>query len=194
LLVTLTTSGQLLAAANPTDTGLALIQVTVPAGGTSFVYYLQATGGTGTATYSASATGYTTGTGTVTLTPAGLVLSTTASGLPFAFGVPVGTTVSINVETAQLDPATGAYVQKQQLRGGLTLSNVTLSSNSPGVATVDSPVTLVGGSSTTVTTLMHAVAAGSGVSITVNQPANFVASTNTAFSGNPASTFLASTF
>jgi hypothetical protein len=185
LAVTINASGQLLAAATAAAAGQASVQVNVPAGQSSFTCYLQALGSSGTPGFAVSAPGYTTFNGTVSLTTSALVMGVAGSDLPFTT-VNAPNSVTVNIYTAQLD-SSNAFSQKQQLRGGLTLSNVTLTSSSTAAATVDSPVTLTGGSAAIVTVTVHSKAPGV-ANITISQPAGFTASTNALFSGQPAST------
>jgi hypothetical protein len=175
----------LLVAASGTVAGSQSIQITVPAGQTSFNYFLQALGGSGTGAFNVSVPGYTPFSGSVALTNSALVLGATGTDLPFATAQSP-TSVILNVYTAQLDEA-NAYVQKQQLRGGLSLTGVTLTSSVAAIP-VDSPVTLVGGATAPVNVIVHANTAGQ-ANITINQPSGFTASTNPLFVGQPSSTF-----
>ena len=181
--VTLSNStGQLLFAANPTSAGQATLQITVPAGSNTAAYYVQATGNSGTPTYTATASGYAPGSAIVARTPSGVVLSSNFD-LPFTSLV-VGATVSAKVSMAQLDPGTNGYVSSQALRGGLSL-NVTINTDNAGVTTVDSPVTINGGAEPgTATTTVHGIGTGQTL-IRVVQPSGFVAGTNVLFDFKP---------
>jgi hypothetical protein len=182
LTMTVSGSGSLRVAANATDAGAISVAIPLTAGQSTFTYYLQSLGSTGTVSYLVQAPGYQDGTGTVTFTPSGLVLARgDGSDLSFV-SVPHGSTVPIRVYAAQLNPD-DSFSQVQQVRGGLTVSGIVLTSNAAGTATVDSPVTLVGGAdlSAPVTTLIHGVASGAAL-ITVTQTGNFVVSTQNPFS------------
>jgi hypothetical protein len=184
LVVTLTSdSPQLLLSASPTSAGQASIPITVPAGTNTAVYYVQALGNSGPATYRAAATGYVDGTASVDLTPSGVVLSDSV-GLPFVT-IPSGSnSATVLVNMAQLDPFDNSYASTQQLRGGLSL-NVTLMTGNTGIATVVSPIAINGGADPAgITTTVQRV--GTGVTpLTVQQPFGFVAATNTVFAFKP---------
>jgi hypothetical protein len=185
--VTLSATGLMKVAAQPGDVGQTAIQISVPAGQSQFVYYLQAFG-TGAATYTASAPNFTDATGNITLTPSSLMVTSSLSGLSLIFpSVATGSSVPLTVSTARLD-GTNAFAEFQPLRGGFSVGSVTLSSDATGVGTVDSPVNM--GSSSSVGTVLHAVGPGQ-VNISVNQPSGFVSSANGPFSGSPSSTLLA---
>jgi hypothetical protein len=178
LAVTLTSSDASLLrfAVNATDAGQGTLQITVPAGQTVASFYLQALGSSGTVTYKASAAGYADGNATILLTPSGVVLSDAVTGFPFLFAS-VGSTVSMSVNMAQLNPADNTFQATQQLRGGLSLS-VTVNTANSAIATVDSPVTIAGGADpTTITTVVHGVGPGT-TALTVTQPPGYVAATN----------------
>jgi hypothetical protein len=185
LTVTLTSSDASLLrfGVNATDAGQGTLQITVPAGNTVANFYLQGLGSSGTVTYKASAVGYADGNATIILTPSGVVLSDAVTGFPF-LSVASGSTVTMSVNMAQLNPADNTFQATQQLRGGLTL-NVTVNTGNSAVATVDSPVTIAGGADpTTITTLVHGVGPGT-TSVTVTQPPGYVAATNGIFAFKP---------
>jgi hypothetical protein len=183
--VTLTSSDptKLLLAAGQTDAGAGSVQIAVKAGATQATYYVQSLGNSGNVTYKGSAPGYADGNATVTLTPSAVVLGD-SNNLPFVFTT-AGSTTPVTVSLAQLNPADNTYNATQQLRGGLSVS-VTVNTGNAGTATIDSPVSISGGTDSVQTTL-HAVAKGS-TNATAVQPAGFVAATNTPNSGKPTST------
>jgi hypothetical protein len=136
-------SGQLLLASSPTAAGASSITITIPAGESSALYYLQALGDSGTATYTASAPGYSPRTGTMTMAPSGVIIAG-----PLGFGFPMPTNLNagpqqVSLFTARLGP-NNAPVEAQALAGGLSLS-VQLTNSNPAVGTVVSPATIAGG-------------------------------------------------
>ena len=142
LIVTLSTgSTQLLISNNPAQAGQSSTTVTIPAGQTSSnPYYLQALSNTGSATYTATVSGFSPLEGTATMTQSGIYLSgpldqfgsftTTLSGGP----------VTLNGYLYQIDPSGSSG---QDLAGGLTLT-LSLASDAT-VGNVSSP-TITGGS------------------------------------------------
>jgi hypothetical protein len=183
--ITLTSSDptKLLLAAGQTDAGAASIQIPVKSGDTQATYYVQALGNSGNVTYKGSAPGYADGTATIALTPSAVVLGNSIN-LPFV-STPAGSTTPVTVSLAQLNPADNTYSSTQQLRGGVSLSVIVNTGNS-GTATVDSPVSISGGTDSVQTTL-HGIAKGS-TTATAVQPPGFVAATNTPNTGKPTST------
>lgn len=176
LTVTLTSgSSQLLLASSETAAGATSLAIQVPAGQSSAVYFLQARGDSGTASYTAAAPGYLSKSGTVILNPSGVVIAG-----QFGFGFPVVTTLAggsrpVSVITALLDPATQAFVRTQPLSGGLSLS-VALENTSPEIGTVSSPVTIAGGTDTANTDFVP-LSVGQTL-LTVIPPAGYTASTD----------------
>jgi hypothetical protein len=147
--VTLTSnSGQLLLSSTGTQTGALSITLTVPAGQTSATYFMQALVDSGAATYTATAPGFAPKTATVNMARSGVVLSG-----PFGFGFDLSTPLSggnqpVTVWTALLN-ASDAFVQQQQLAGGLSLE-VFLRSSDPAVGSITPSVTISGGSDSSV--------------------------------------------
>lgn len=171
--VTLTSnnSSSLRLSNSPTTAGTASITVNIPAGATSANYYIQAFADSGSATYSSSATGFGTGTGTVNFLPSGVVLSG-PFGIGFPFAAPVKTTdppSTVTAFTAALD-ANGAFLETQQLAGGLTVT-ANLSSSNTTVGTVTPQVTITGGTDSA-TGQFTAKAAGQ-ATVTVATPAGY---------------------
>jgi len=173
LVVTLTSAdaSRLLISSSATTAGSGTLNITVPEGTSTAQYFLQGLGNSGTVNYSASAPGYNPKTATITLTPSGLVLSST-TGRNFSTTVAAGPSPFF-LSTAQLD-ASGNPTGTQPLRGGLSLS-VNLGNSNPGAGTISSPVTIPGGTDT-VTSNFTPVAPGN-TTITVQQPANIGLST-----------------
>ena len=186
--ITLTSNDQtiLLLSATGTTVGLKSITVTIPTGGFSATYFAQALAGSGAPTITAASAGFTSHTGTVKLAPSGVVLAGPFGlGTTFFFANVSGGKVPIAVYTAVLnpDPAscpinTGApcYSATQSLRGGAAPLQVSLSSSSPGVGTIASPVTIAAGSGTGVAQFLPLTQGSTTVFLTT--PAGFTSSTN----------------
>lgn len=176
LAVTLSTdSSSLRLSASEADAGASSITILVPAGHSSAMFFLQAFADSGTATYSASASGYLPRSGSVTFHPSGVVIAG-----PFGFGFALLTTIadgprSLSVFTALLDRSTNSVIGTQPLAGGLSVS-VLLNSGSPNVGTVTSPVSISGGSETG-TAIFTPVSPGQ-TAISVFTPAGFTQSLN----------------
>ena len=161
---------RLLVALNPTDAGAASITFTIPAGGTSASYFLQALANSGTQTYTATASLFTSQTGTISMGNSGVALAG-----PLGLGTLVyNTTVAAGpstflVYTALLD-ASSNYVQAQSLRSGLEV-DATVTSSITGVGTIASPVIITGGGATSTATAFTPVASGS-TNVTLSLPVN----------------------
>jgi len=176
LTITSNSPGLLVISDSPTTAGSASIQITVPAGQSSALFYLQGVGSSGTATYTASAPGYNSRTASVPLTPSGVVISGPFGvGLPFlSASIAAGGSTPIFVQMAQLDPSTNGYSNTQPLAGGQSL-NISLTNSNPSVGTLVSPVTLSGGNDTAVSPFTP-LTQGS-TFITVTTPSGFTTST-----------------
>jgi hypothetical protein len=146
---------KLLVSNETTKKGSDTIQVRVPAGDFRGGFVIQALGGSGTATYTATAPGFRSKTAKVTLTPSGVVvagpLSFTRSGASpgFVTSLASGQPTQLLIYTVYLDPVThrSADVTVQPLRAGLDL-RIQLTTSNPEIGTVVSPVTIKGGSDT----------------------------------------------
>ncbi|MEP6714564.1 MAG: hypothetical protein ABJC09_03260, partial [Terriglobia bacterium] len=147
LVVTLTSSDvtKVLLAVLPTDVGSQSITMLIKAGRSGTPdFYVYGVGGSGAATYNASASGFGNANGNVTLTPSGFILSG-----PFGIGANFFTTVgspssSIDVMPAMLD-SSGNFVAVQPLAGGQG-TTVNLTSLPGSVGTITSSVTIPAGS------------------------------------------------
>jgi hypothetical protein len=167
--VTLTSNDPKLLLSNSANTpGSSSIVVVVPANSTTASYYLQVLASSGTATYSATASGYQSGAGTVTFGNSGVVLSG-----PFGIGTTFfpaplsGGPVPMAVYTALLD-SNGYHTQ--QLAPGFTVT-ASLSSSSTNVGTITPQVTIVGGSDNAVAQFIPVTTGSSTVS--VSTPAGY---------------------
>jgi hypothetical protein len=166
--VTLTTddASKLLVSAIESEVGSQSVTVSVPEGGRNGAYFLQGLAGHGDVTYSASAPGYRSRTGKITLTRAGVLLMGPAGPpdegealrpnspfIPHGFFASLSThnPVQIAVCTAFLEPTNqrAADITLQPLRAGVSLT-VALKNANPAIGTVESSVTIKGGSGVSV--------------------------------------------
>lgn len=187
LVITLTSNdpSQLLLSASSTEKGSNSLVIKLRAGESSASYYLQALGGSGKVTYTATAPGYRSRTAAVTLTPAGVILAGPASvmrsGANPGFFTSLGSKekTSILIYTAYLDPVThrSADITVQSLRAGIDLK-IDLESSDPAVGKIDSPVVIKGGSDN-VKTQFTPLKAGM-TTLSVVTPAGYTASSNAA--------------
>ena len=153
---------QLLISRSGTEVGQKTITITVPAGGVSAPYMLQALGKTGTATYTATARGYSNRIGKIGLAPSGVVIAPSPYGPPdeaelfrksgegargFVSHLGKNAKVPLSVWTAQLDPLTlrSADITVQPLRAGMSIT-INVESSNPAAGKVKSPVVIKGGS------------------------------------------------
>ena len=180
LQVTLTVSaGSLSLSKTGTDAGSSVISVTIPAGQSSGPYFMYGLADSGTATVSATATGFTSATGTESLTPSGIVIAGPfgQSGI-IPFNTPLsGGNQPLSVSTAQLDTG-GNVIQVQSLAGPASLT-VTLTDSNAAAGTVPGTVTIAPGDAAggTATATFHPVAVGT-TNIGVVQPGGYSAPTD----------------
>ncbi|MEO8368328.1 MAG: hypothetical protein ABI806_03945 [Candidatus Solibacter sp.] len=195
LVVTLTSANasKLLLSPAPDQPGTESIQLTVPPGGHSASYYIQALAGEGAATYSAAAPGYRQRTASVSLTPSGLVIGgpqgppdeaellvkEIAEG-PHGFitnlTAPVHTLVT--AYTVQLDPVTrrGADLTVQAVRAGAAIPAVFTNSNPETGALKSMHIRIPGGASSAVN---HFTPAAMGTTvIAINTPSGYTKAGN----------------
>jgi len=173
LTVTITSNdtSKLLLSKDPSAAGSQSIQFVLPGGGHQTPTFLvQSLVSSGTATYTATASGFGSATQTVTFGPSGFVIAS-----PFGLGANFFTTTAaanspITVFSGLLDSSNN-FVTAQAVRGGVTAS-IPVTSGNTGVGTITvSPVTISGGANT-VTTAFHPVANGTSV-ISVGTPPGF---------------------
>jgi hypothetical protein len=131
-------SSLLLLSTSPTVAGTGSIDITMTAGGSSGIYYIQALADTGIVTYTASAPGYASRTGSITLTTSGVVVGDGSGAMLF------GNTATVSM--AQLDPG-NVFGQIQQLAGGHPDVSIAMATDIAGV-TITSPVTISAGADT----------------------------------------------
>jgi hypothetical protein len=164
------TSGPLSLSTTGTDAGHASITVTIPAGQSSGTYFMYGLDLAGTATVSATATGYTSGSGTETLTPSAIVIGG-PGGVGFPFNTPLASgNQPLSISTAQLDPNTLGFVQTQPLAGAVALTVTLINSNS-AVGTVPGTVTITPGTDTG-TVQFHPITMGM-TTIGVTEPTGY---------------------
>jgi plastocyanin len=171
--VTLTSSdtSKLLLSTAGTSVGSGSISITVPSGSlNSPTFYVQAKDSTGTATITASASGYADTTTAVTLAPAGFF----ASNLNSINTTTLAADTSINIAAAALDPVTLKPLAIQQVQAGSPAVNVSIDNPSTSVGTITvNPLTFNPGDAMK-TTAFHPLAAGS-MNLTVTPPSGFTA-------------------
>jgi hypothetical protein len=156
-------SKQLLLSREATEVGSDSLTLTIPEGGVSAGFFLQALGKEGVISYTASSQGYTSRTARITLAPSGISLRPAPFGPPdeaellrkdaghsttsFVSHLSKQTAIPLAIWTAQLDPVTlrSADITVQPLRAGISLS-VYVENRDPTIGTVTSPVTIAGGS------------------------------------------------
>lgn len=196
--VTLTSDkpDKLILSNSSTEKGTGSITITIPESGVTSTYFLQALGQSGTVTYTATATGYKTRTGTITLAPSGVVmvgpltlpegqlLRPAAQGgarqQGFLSSVSAGKPTRLYIHTVQLDPVShrAADITIQALRAGLSLT-VDLKNSNPNVGTIDSRVTIEGGTDHAVTQFVPK--SEGPVALSVVTPAGFTEASNDAW-------------
>ena len=177
LVVTLTSSdaAKVLLSNSATAMGSPSITVTIPAG-QSFVntFFIQSLVDAGTATVTATATGFATDTSTMTLVPAGF--ANTSPGGNFTTTAGAANTL-FRVQPARLDPISLNIAAFQALRGGIGPINVPVTSDTPGVGVITaSPLSFSGGDPFK-DTAFDPVAAGTAV-LTVGAPSGFSTPSN----------------
>jgi len=189
--VTLTSnSPNLLLSKEPTAVGTSTITMDVPAGRLNGTYFLQSLANTGMVTYTAKAPGYSDRTATIQLTPSGVVVIgplTFPEGQllnkdgpkehGFLTSLAAGKNTTLEIYTVQLDPVSlrGADITVQALRAGMSIT-VPLESSDPNVGTVDSQVTIRGGSADAPTTFKPVGVGTTRVSVVT--PKEFTKATN----------------
>ncbi len=194
--VTLTSNqpDKLLLSASEHEKGSSTITVTIPENAFTARYFLQALDDSGTVTYTGSAPGYQSRTATVGLAPSGVVIVgplTLPEGQLFRspkqggarqqgfLSKVSGTPTRLFIDTVQLDPVShrAADITIQELRGGMDLE-VDLKNSNPEAGSIDSRVTIHGGSDHAVTQFVPK-SEGS-VELSVVTPAGFIQSSNDA--------------
>jgi hypothetical protein len=141
------TAGMVSLSTSGTDAGFNSIDVTIPAGQSSGTYFMYGLDVVGSATITATASGYTTGTGTETLTPSGIVVAGPL-GVGFTtFNTPLASgNQTLSISTAQLD-SMGRFVQTQPLAGTVPLT-LSLTNTDATVGTVPATLAITPGTDT----------------------------------------------
>ena len=187
VLLTSNSPASLLLSTTAPAAGLTSITATIPGGGTSATFFAQSLVNSGSATYSASSSGFVSRNGTVAFAPSGVVIAGPFGlGAPFFFASVSGGQTPITVFTGVLntDPASCGSVAAtpcfqgnlQALRGGIAPLQVTLNSSSTAVGTIASPVSIPSGSGSAISQFTP-VSPGS-TTVSVVTPAGFTTSIN----------------
>jgi len=175
--VTLQSSDASLLQFSSTATGAGSGTLTIPiaAGQSGATYFVYGKSNGGSPTYTGTATGYDSSSAQVNLAPTGIIIIG-PSGPGFEFDTSVASGPSpLSISTAVLDPSTSNFVQTQPLQGGASVT-VSVTSSSPGVGTVTSPVTITSGNDTA-NSQFTPVSAGQ-TTVSVARPLNFSPPTN----------------
>lgn len=171
--ITLTSSDatKLLLSSADTSVGSGSITITAASGSLiSSTFFVQAKDSTGTATITATSSGFADASTTVTLAPAGFF----ASNLSSIDTTTLSSDTSINVAAAALDPVTLKPLAIQQLQAGQPTVNVNIDDPSTSVGTITvNPVSFNPGDAMK-TTAFHPLAAGS-MNLTITAPSGFTA-------------------
>ena len=169
-----------LIAGRPGDNGVVSLSganaVVVGEGNTSVTgIYAHGVSDTGSATVTASASGWTSGVGTVTLSPSGFRISGPGGFGVSTFSVPTGVTNTPITVTAVRLTSSLDFAEVQQVRGGTTV-NVPLSSSAPSVGTIAASVNIASpnlqAANSSATTNFSSLTVGA-TSLTASTPANF---------------------
>jgi hypothetical protein len=170
--VALTATGQMSLSATGTDAGSASINVKIPAGQTTATYYMYGLADSGTATVTATASGYTSGNGTETLAPSAVVIEGPQYPLINSISTTVGGSATVTIATAILNSANNPV---QEAVAGTTSLSVTLGNSNPTVGTFPAKVTIGPGASSTTAQFQGAATGTTTLSIT--EPPGYDAST-----------------
>ncbi len=158
---------------NPTNASASLT-VSIPATTTSVSVIIQSPGGsTGSATLTASATGYTSGGASISVTPSGFVLAG-PNGNGNSFTVNQGTITTLTVSAARLDSSFN-FVEIQPVRLGATV-NVSVTSSATNVGTIlISPVVFTGNTSSGIAQFTASSTMSGATTVTAGVPSGFSA-------------------
>ena len=179
LAVTLTSNNTSVLQLASTATGASAgsIPVTIPAGSNSATFYVRSLASSGSATFTASASGYTSRNATIYPMPSGVVI-TNAGSAPF-FSVPLASgPFTVNISTAWLN-TDGSFGGTQALAPGSPAPvTVFLSSTDTSKGTIVSPVTIPNDGTGATTATFTPLTTGQ-TQIKVTTPAGFTACTTT---------------
>ena len=159
-------------AAASTDAGAGTIIVTIPAGGNSAQFFVQALADSGSGTYTVSSPGMTSVTGTATFAKSGFVIQLAAPSQSLASLTTTATVTAVRLT------GTNSPSSPQALAGPLSL-DVSVQSGNSGVATVPATVTIQPGFNNA-TVNIGLVSAGTS-SISVSQPSGFTTPASSTF-------------
>ncbi len=173
--VTLTSSNasKLLLSTTVGGTGTSSITVQVAAGSTQIpTFYAQALSNSGTATITATATGYSSGAATASFVPSGFIVQSNTSTTTFAAPSPVYVTF------AQLDPSTKDYVLSLTLRAGAPAVTVALKDSDTTVGTLTSSSIVFNPGDSQKQTTFNPLASGSATISLNSTPTGYSAAAN----------------
>ena len=179
--LTIGANSNILLAVHPTDAGSASIQVPISAGNTTANYYIYGLSNSGTATYSATASGYSGANASVTLAPSGVVLAGPSGLGLLGFTTSVGSPVTLTVYTGALDVSnSNHFLVQEQLAGFVTGVSVTLNDSSGGAygSFTPDPVSIAAGASSNTITFNPTVDSGGTFFLSITTPNGFTTSGN----------------
>jgi hypothetical protein len=159
-------------AAHALDVGTGSLTIPVSAGTTTFSVFAQGMASSGSATVTASLSGYSSGQSAVTAAPSAFVLAG-PNGIGGSFITGQNASSQLTVSSAQLD-SSGNVVQIQPVAGGHS-PVATLTIGDPNLGTVTpSAVTFTGGMSNATNIQFTAGSSVVSSTITVSEPAGFI--------------------
>jgi hypothetical protein len=171
LTVTLAATGSIKFSATGTDAGASTLNITVPAGQQSFLFYVYGQASSGTATITATASGFNTGTASVTLGPSGFVIMGPFGAAPVFQTPKAAGPQQLAVQPAVLDSSNN-FITTQNLAGSKGAVTVNISNTNTSAGTLPTSVTVPVGAVGIVT--FTPVTSGQQTAITLAQPSGFV--------------------
>lgn len=163
--VTITSnSPAVLLAATPAGPGSTTLTLTVPASGLTASFYVIGASNTGSATLTASGSGYANGTASVTLAPASFVV------IPPQLSGSAGSSTDAQVYAVWLDNTNSPNYSDEVLSGTAGV-NIPVTSSNTSVATVSSPLTF-GAGQNSILLPINLVATGNST-VTISEPSGF---------------------
>jgi hypothetical protein len=170
--VTLSANGPVKFSVNGTDAGSNPLNITVPAGSQAFLFYIYGTASSGTATMTASASGFNNGTANVAVGPSGFVITGPNSAAPvFSFSQGAGPQ-QLSVLPAVLD-SNNNYIFAEALAGSKGSVTVNISNQNTNAGTVGTSTTVPANGVGTLT--FTPGQSGQQTIVTVAQPSGFIA-------------------
>jgi hypothetical protein len=170
LTLTLTASGPIILSSTGTDSGSTTLNLTIPAGQNSALFYIYGQANSGTATINASANGYNQGSATVAVGPSGFVILGAGGAAPI-FQTPLAAGPQpLTIQPAVLD-SNNNFVTFQNLAGSTGSVDVTITNQNSNAGSVPSSVTVPVGGTGTVT--FTPAQSGQQTIIALAQPSGF---------------------